>query len=180
MKDAKWLIIGGLVILVVGFLLGYLIFPKTIIKTVIQEVNVDSTSIVQEARLGYVSEDQLSDAMRELHNEKNLRFLKADYRYEIRDSVVIRDSVQVIMIPFFAADTNFTFAKKTDKWEFDTNIGVETKFYPGVRAFETNAKMNTLNITVTYEQPWKLDMTSGLLGFGTGALFTGGIVYLTK
>ena len=180
MKDAKWLIIGGLAILVVGFLLGYLIFPKTIIKTVINEVDVDSTSIVQEARLGYVPQDQLSDAMKELHKEKNLRFLKTDYRYEIRDSVAIRDSVQVIMVPFFIADTNFTFAKKSDKWEFDTNIGVETKFYPGVRAFETNAIMNTLSITITYEEPWRFDLLSSGVGFGVGALFTGGIVYLTK
>ena len=172
--------VGGGVLLLIGFLLGYLIFPKTIIKTVIQEVDVDSTSIVQEARLGYVPQDELSEAIRELHSEKSLRFLKTDYRYEIRDSIVIRDSVKIMMVPFFIADTNFTFAKKTDKWEFDTNIGIETKFYPDVMAFETNAKMNALNITVTYKKPWEFDLFSGVAGFGVGTALTIGIGYLTR
>jgi len=180
MKDIKWIVIGGSVLLIIGFLLGYLIFPKTVIRTVIQEVDVDSTTIVQEARLGYVSEDELSEALQKLQREKSLRFLKTDYRYEIRDSVVIRDSVRVIMVPFFASDTSFIFAKETDKWKFDTEIGIENKFYPGLRVFETKAKMNALNITVTYEQPWTLDLLSGGIGFGVGTLFTTGIVYLTR
>jgi uncharacterized membrane protein len=180
MKNVKWIIIGGLVLLIVGFLLGYLVFPKTVIRTVIQEVDVDSTAIVQEARLGYVTEDQFNETLKLLNKEKNYRFLKVDQRFDIKDSVVVRDSVVTRFIPFFAADTNFTFAKETDKWKFDTNIGVETKFYPGVRMMETRAKMNTLNITVTYEQPWKFDLTSGGVGFGAGALFTGAVVYLVK
>lgn len=182
MKDIKWLVIGGLVILVVGFLLGYLIFPKTEIRYEIREVDVDSTKIYQEARLGWVAEEEMSVGLKEaydaLRKEKSLRFTKV--RYEVIDSVVIRDSVAIVYIPFFAADTNFTFSKKTDKWKFDTNIGINTKFYPGVRLMETNATMNSLNITVTYKQPWGFDYLSGGIGFGVGALFTGTVVYLTK
>jgi len=180
MKDVKWLVIGALVMLVLGFLLGYLIFPKTIIKTEIKEVNVDSTSIIQKARLGYVPENELSQAMKELNKEKSLRFTKISYKTVIHDSVAIRDSVAVHFIPFFSADTNFTFSRETDNWEFNTNIGVETKFYPGVNMMETRARMNTLNISVTYKQPWEFDLFSGGLGFGIGTMFTTGIVYLTK
>jgi hypothetical protein len=180
MKDVKWVFIGGLVLIIIGFILGYLVFPRTVVKYEVREKDVDSTAIVQEARLGYVPQDELSDALKELKKEKNIRFLKTDYRYEIRDSVVIRDSVRVVMIPFFYADTTFTFAKETDKWKFDTEIGIENKFYPGLRTFETKAKMNTLNITVTYEQPWKIDWLSSGIGFGVGSLFTTGIVYLTR
>lgn len=186
MKNVKWFVIGGLVILVVGFLLGYLIFPKTEIRYEIREVDVDSTKIYQEARLGWVAENELSDAYKALEKERTLRFTKVSYKTAyidsviVRDSVAVRDSVVVRYIPFFAADTNFTFAKKTDQWEFDTNIGIRTRFYPRVRLMETNAVMNSLNITVTYKQPWRFDFLSSGVGFGVGTAFTAVVVYLTK
>ena len=186
MNNIKWFIISGLVLLVLGFALGYFVFPKVEIRYTVREVDVDSTEIFQEARLGWISEEnmdvELSKAYNALKKEKDLRPFKSKFetRYNFVDSVVVRDSVAVTYIPFFGADTNFTFEKKTDRWEFDTNIGVKTKFYPGVNLMQTKATMNSLNITVTYEQPWGFDYTSGGIGFIGGALFTGGVVYLTK
>ena len=45
MKDIKWVVIGALILLIVGFLLGYLVFPRTKIEYKIRETNVDSTKI---------------------------------------------------------------------------------------------------------------------------------------
>jgi hypothetical protein len=171
---------------IIGFLLRPVLFPSVEFKTIISEEKVDSTTIIQDARLGWVAQGEmdtrLQDAFEKLEREKKLRPSKVKWetRYNIKDSLRIRDSVAVRYVPFFYADSVYHFAKKTDKWEFATNIGVHTEFYPGVNMFRGKAVMNDLNIVVNYEKPWAFDTGSGLIGFGIGTVVVAGTAYLVK
>lgn len=171
---------------VIGFLLRPVLFPSVEIRTVISETKVDSTIIIQDARVGWVAQGEMDSELQQafelLEQEKGHRTSKIRWetKYNIMDSLRIKDSVAVRYVPYFYADTTFNFAKKTDKWEFATNIGFHTQFYPGVQMFRSKAVMNDLNIVVIYEKPWGFDTGSGLIGFGVGTVFTAGVVYLVK
>jgi len=180
----------GLLIVVLGAVIGFLLRPVLLpdveIRRVIEATKVDSVDIVQKARVGWVIQDevdaQLRDAFDLLEQEKGYRKSKVRWetKYNYMDSLRIKDSLAVRYIPYFFADTTFSFQKQTDKWQMKSDIRFHIRFYPGVEMFRTKAAMNSFDIVITYREPWRFDLTSAGVGLGIGAAFTAGVVYLVK
>lgn len=169
---------------IIGFLLRPVLLPEVEIRRIIQAEKVDSTDIIQKARIGWIVQDELDEELRKAYNlldeEKRFRHLKYETKYNFVDSVRVKDSVAVRYIPYYFADTTFSFHKKTEQWEMNQSIGFRQRFYPHVERFQTHATLDKFEITITYEQPWRFDYMSGGIGFGTGTLFTILIASLVK
>jgi len=181
MKPISVIIIAVLTF-VLGGVLAYYFMPKETITHTINEAIVDSTSIIQDARIGWIPVEELDKLITSATKaKKRIAYVYKD-SLRIKDSLVIKDSLIITYIPYYFADTTLTF-KKDDLakgYEFSADVYLQTKFYPTYEKFQTDAMMRNLNINIVYQQPWKFDYMSGGWGFAAGAIFTGGIVYLTK
>ncbi len=186
--QANWKTFLVIIILgvVVGFFLRPVFFPEVEVERTVKATEVDSVDIIQKARIGWIAQDQMDIKLQNvfalLEKEKGYRQSKVKWetKYNYVDSLRIKDSVAVRYMSYFYADTTFSFKKQTDKWRMKSDIGFNTKFYPGINMIQSKAVMNSFEIVITYKEPWRFDLMSAGVGLGIGAAFTAGMVYLVK
>lgn len=181
MKTTAVLIIG-ILCFILGGVIVYYFMPQIKTEIVVSDANIDSTLIIQDARLGYVPFEELQEVVRQKAKRRNEITYSIIDSVRITDSLNVRDSVVISYMPYFYADTVLKFNKKNlaKGYDFKMDLYLGSKFYPISEQFQTIAKVREFEIKIIYEQPWKFEPYSGVLGFGAGLLTTAGIVYLTK
>ena len=173
-------LIYGILCFVLGGVLVYFWMPQVKTEITVSDTNIDSVSIIQDARLGYVPLEELQAVIRQKAKKRR--------QYNIIDSVIVRDSLNIIdstvisYVPYLYADSSFVFEKTNLEkgYEFSSVIDFHTRFYPLSEHFQLDAKMTKFDIKITYEQLWKFEPYSGAFGYVTGLATAAGIVYLSK
>ena len=155
--------------IVIGMGIGYYIIPKPEKIISISVAPVDSSQIITDARLDYMPIDSAHYLIQKAIIKSTKK--KVKWITLIKDSIVIKDSVEIVQIPYFYCDTTFHFHRITSAGiDVKSSVEVGASFFPYTMQYILDGKMRSLDITI----PRKVKPDISWLGWKDIAVGTGG------
>jgi len=145
----KKIIIIAFVLAVVGGGAYYAGIQSTKIQYVTTTVNLTETErleVMQEARLNWIPLSEAWD-LAEINSIDKINWTDST-RWSFKDSIEVRDSINVVYIPFYEAkDTVVSFDETVDDIRVELSLLVKPRFFPTFNRFITDVQMRHLNVT---------------------------------
>ena len=126
------------------------------ITTVIDLTETDTLNIMQEARLNWIPLSEAWD-LAEINSIDKINWTDST-RWSFKDSIEIRDSINVVYIPFYEAkDTVVGFDETVDDIRVELSLLVKPRFFPFKSRFITDIQLRHIELTqpVQADSWWK-------------------------